>query len=110
MDGRIEQIRRAIDNAVDEIISRMGTYDIDLAKIGDAELNVELKNEYDPCRRVEVTDVYIISDNERRYENVEGMIRERLEEAASDMNREMEADYVERLTARGKRDYYANIA
>lgn len=107
---KISQTRRLIDKSVSAIVSRMGTYDTDFEPLGGAELNVEFRTDDDPYRMVELVDVYIASDKERRYSNIEDMIRERLKEAASDVNREMEADYVERLTTRGRRNYYADIA
>lgn len=109
--GKITQTRRRIDDAVEAIISRMGTYDSDFEPIDDEnELDVEFRIIDDPFRTVKLIDVHIISDNERRHGNIERMIRERLKDAASEMNSETEADYVERLTARGRRNYYADIA
>lgn len=109
--NRITQTRRAIDKAVDAIISRMGTYDIDLEKVGHTgEINVEFRIDDDLYRRVEVADLYLYTEKERELVNLERMIRARLEEAAEAYNRETEADYLERLTSKGRRAYYADIA
>lgn len=105
-------MRRAIERAVDALISRMGTYDIDVEKIGksDAEINVEMRIEDDVYRQISVVSIYIYRDNERIYKNIEQYVLERLEKAAEDYNRNTEADYIEGLTKRQRRDYYAWMA
>lgn len=107
----VRRVRRQIDDAVDAVISRMGTYDIDNEAINDgAELNVEFRIDDDLYRSVEVTSLYICSDKERVYKNIEAMIMARLQEAATVINREAECDFIEGMTKRQKKEYYAAIA
>ena len=107
----IRTIRKQIEHAINSIISRMGTYEGDCEAINEvAELNVDMEVMDDLFRVVKIVNVAIITDNERVYSNLEKMIRLRLEEAAEGINREAEADYVERLSSRQRRNYYADIA
>lgn len=108
MRERIKQGRKLIDKVVDAVASRMGTYDFDHEEINDdAEVNVEYRVEYEPYLRVTLVDLYIYSSKEREYKNIERVIRERLEQAAEKLNGIMETDYIEGLTTKKRRDYYA---
>lgn len=109
--NRITQARRAIDKAVDALISRMGTYGVDFEAIRDgAEINVELIIDDDLYRRVEVADLYLYSDKERQFSNIEKMVRKRLEEAVEAYNRETESAYMEGLNRGERQRYYAWLA
>lgn len=111
MSSVARKVCRLIDKAVDALVSRMGTYDFDHEVLGeDAEVDVVLRVDDEPFRMVEVVDVYVIAGNERDYSNIERLIRGRLMKAARKMNESMEAEYIEGLSKRQRRDYYAEIA
>lgn len=109
--NRITQARRAIDKAVDALISRMGTYGVDFEAIRDgAEINVEYTIDDDLYRHIELVELYVYSDKERQFSNIEKMVRKRLEEAVEAYNRETESAYMEGLRTGERQRYYAWLA
>lgn len=109
--NRITQARRAIDKAVDALISRMGTYGVDFEAIRDgAEINVEYTIDDDLYRQIELVELYVYSDEESQFSNIEKMVRKRLEEAVEAYNRETESAYMEGLNRGERQRYYAWLA
>lgn len=108
MSGRIRQTRNMIEKCVRRICERMGEGEGDLEPLGEGrEVEVTYRVEEDLFTRVEVVDVWIYSEAEREYKNVGQLMMRRLQEAAEAFNSEQESLYLERLTTRGRRDYYA---
>lgn len=108
--NKITQTRRLIDKAVKAISERLGKFDVDFEPMGSHELNIQVRVEEDLYQRIELVDVWIVSDNEREHVNICDMIRKMLEEAVTEYNAEAETDYIERLSKRGRKEYYAWMA
>lgn len=103
-------MRKGISNAVRSLIGRLGEYLIDNEPIGEGEINVCYEIEDDYYQRVRVTDVWIYSPMGRTYENIVAMVMSEIRQAVAERNREMEADFLERLTVKERKNYYADIA
>lgn len=112
MGGRIEQMRRQIDKAIEAVCSRIGEYVLDTEKIGeDYELNVSFSVDPNYWGRVTLLDAWIYTPNsDREYKNVGEMLMQRIGEAVEQYNEDMEANYVDGLTVSARRNYYADIA